>query len=41
VFNSTLYDETTFYSAFLRDLEACRDEVFIESPLLLREELNS
>jgi phosphatidylserine/phosphatidylglycerophosphate/cardiolipin synthase-like enzyme len=34
VFNSTLYDEKTFYSAFLSDLEACRHEVFIESPYI-------
>lgn len=34
MFNPTLYDETTFYSAFLRDLEACKEEVFIESPFI-------
>lgn len=34
MFNSTLYDEKTFYSAFLSDLEACRHEVFIESPYI-------
>ncbi len=34
MFNSTLYDETTFYSTFLRDLEDCREEVFIESPFI-------
>lgn len=34
MFNSTPYDETTFYSAFLSDLEACREEVFIESPFI-------
>ncbi len=30
--NSQLYDEAGFYKAFLRDLEACREEVVIESP---------
>lgn len=34
MFNSTLYDEITFYSVFLRDLEACKEEVFIESPFI-------
>lgn len=34
MFNSTLHDETTFYSAFLRDLGACKDDVFIESPFI-------
>ena len=32
--NSTLFDEKTFYSAFLRDLESCRNEVIIESPYI-------
>lgn len=34
MYNSTLYDETTFYSVFLRDLEACKEEVCIESPFI-------
>ena len=34
MFNSTLFDEKTFYQAFLRDLEGCRKEVFIESPYI-------
>ena len=34
MFNSTLHDETTFYRAFIRDLEGCREEVFIESPFI-------
>lgn len=34
MFNSTLHDETTFYSAFIRDLEGCREEVYIESPYI-------
>lgn len=32
--NSTLFDEKTFYGAFLRDLEGCRSEVIIESPYI-------
>lgn len=34
VFNSQLHDEKTFYSAFLRDLDACKNEVIIESPFI-------
>ena len=34
MFSSTLFDENTFYQAFLRDLEGCRSEVFIESPYI-------
>lgn len=34
MFNSSLFDETTFYSAFIRDLEACKEEIFIESPFI-------
>ena len=34
MFNSTLYDEKTFYSIFIRDLEVCTEEVFIESPYI-------
>jgi phosphatidylserine/phosphatidylglycerophosphate/cardiolipin synthase-like enzyme len=34
LFISSLYDEKTFYEAFLRDLEGCRSEVFIESPYI-------
>jgi phosphatidylserine/phosphatidylglycerophosphate/cardiolipin synthase-like enzyme len=32
--SSRLFDEKTFYQAFLRDLEGCRDEVIIESPYI-------
>lgn len=32
--SSRLYDEKTFYQAFLRDLEGCRGEVIIESPYI-------
>ena len=31
---SILYDENTFYQAFLKDLESCRREVIIESPFI-------
>ncbi len=34
MFNSQLHDEKTFYNAFLRDLEGCREEVIIESPFI-------
>jgi phosphatidylserine/phosphatidylglycerophosphate/cardiolipin synthase-like enzyme len=34
MFNSTLFDEKSFYDAFIRDLEGCREEVFIESPYI-------
>ena len=31
---SRLFDEKTFYQAFLKDLEGCRSEVIIESPYI-------
>ncbi len=31
---STLFDETTFYQSFIRDLENCTKEVIIESPYI-------
>lgn len=31
---SRLYDQDTFYKAFIRDLGCCRDEVIIESPFI-------
>lgn len=34
LFASKLFDEKTFYQAFLRDLEGCRSEVIIESPYI-------
>jgi phosphatidylserine/phosphatidylglycerophosphate/cardiolipin synthase-like enzyme len=34
MFNSTLFDERSFYKAFIRDIEGCKDEVFIESPYI-------
>lgn len=35
--NSSLHDEKTFYSQFVRDLESCRHEVIIESPFITTE----
>jgi len=32
--NSQLHDEKTFYDAFLRDLNDCREQVIIESPYI-------
>lgn len=32
--NSKLFDETTFYPAFMRDLKRCQRELIIESPFL-------
>lgn len=34
VFNSKLYDEKSFYTAFLKDLDQCKEEVIIESPFI-------
>lgn len=34
MFNSQLHDERTFYNAFLRDLDGCKEEVIIESPFI-------
>jgi len=31
---SLLYDESTFYQAFMRDLKKCKKEVIIESPFI-------
>lgn len=33
-FNSSLFDEKTFYSSFIRDLLECKEEVIIESPFI-------
>jgi phosphatidylserine/phosphatidylglycerophosphate/cardiolipin synthase-like enzyme len=32
--SSRLFDEKTFYSAFIKDLESCKKEVYIESPYI-------
>lgn len=37
---STLFDEKTFYTAFLRDLEGCKREVYIESPYITSNRVN-
>ncbi len=37
MFNSTLFDENTFYSAFFNDLETCKKEVIIECPFITSE----
>jgi hypothetical protein len=36
---SMLYDETTFYQSFIRDLENCNKEVIIESPFITTERM--
>ena len=35
----TLYDEKTFYSAFIRDLDIAQSEVVIESPFITSERM--
>lgn len=34
MFNSSLFDEKTFYQTFLQDLNRCQQEVIIESPFI-------
>lgn len=34
-FDSELHDEATFYSKFIHDLLACKQEIIIESPFIL------
>ncbi len=41
MFNSSLYDEKTFYQTFLRDLEKCQSEVIIESPYITSERMKT
>jgi len=41
MFNSQLHDEKTFYKAFLRDLDRCREEVIIESPFITSERMKT
>lgn len=38
-FTTSLHDEKTFYSAFLKDLEHCNQEVIIESPFITTERM--
>ena len=40
-YTSALHDEKTFYRAFLRDLEQCREEVIIESPFITSERMKT
>lgn len=41
MFNSSLYDEKTFYQTFLRDLECSTKEVIIESPYITTERMRT
>ncbi len=41
LFSSELFDEDTFYKAFLNDLENCKKEIIIESPFITTERMNS
>lgn len=38
-FITSLYDEKTFYSTFLKDLDRCDHEVIIESPFITTERM--
>tara|TARA_B100001250_G_scaffold409988_1_gene435486 strand:+ start:837 stop:1283 length:447 start_codon:yes stop_codon:yes gene_type:complete len=39
--NSTsLYDQNTFYKAFMRDIGTCRQELIIESPFITEKRMN-
>jgi phosphatidylserine/phosphatidylglycerophosphate/cardiolipin synthase-like enzyme len=38
---SSLYDEKTFFKAFLKDLEKCQKEVIIESPFITSKRMES
>jgi len=39
IFNSKLFDESTFYKAFVQDLAQCNREVIIESPFITTERM--
>jgi len=39
-FTSRLFDEKSFYSSFLSDLEDCKHEVIIESPFISRKRMD-
>lgn len=39
--NSQLYDEKSFYNAFVTDLETCRREIVIESPFITSSRMNT
>lgn len=38
---SRLYNEQTFYKAFIRDLACCRNEAIIESPFMTTQRVNT
>ncbi len=38
--SSKLFNEDTFYPAFLKDLKSCRSELIIESPFITNKRLN-
>jgi phosphatidylserine/phosphatidylglycerophosphate/cardiolipin synthase-like enzyme len=38
---SNLYDEKSFYAAFINDLDACREEVIIESPFITSDRMKT
>lgn len=40
MFNSSLFDETTFYEQFKKDLLRCTSEVVIESPYITKERMS-
>lgn len=39
--NSTLYDQDTFYRAFLKDISLCRSQLIIESPFITERRMNA
>lgn len=39
--NSSLFDEKTFYTAFIEDLLRCKEEVIIESPFITSERMKT
>lgn len=38
---SSLFDEKSFYPAFIRDISGCKEEVIIESPFITSDRMNS
>lgn len=41
IFNTSLFDETTFYTQFIKDLNSANHEVIIESPFIGMERMNT
>src|SRR5580704_8665884 len=41
LFPTELFNETTFYEAFLRDLGKCQNELIIESPFITSKRMNA